>query len=260
MDPEELPENSDSSDEDYVPDKKEENVSEVESDGDPESDFSDSENVSGKAKKRRKQSSKPRKKQKPIEEEEVVNNSAPKQVSEEEKKKLADDIWADFMKDTGFQSKKDVAKNLPTNSNKPTTVDNAKKTEEKKPETVKITQVFKFAGEEVKVEKEVAKDSIDARLSNKSSEPGKPVKSKGGLSGILSQLGKKTKISTLEKSKLDWDQFKKEENLQEELQNHNKGKDGYLERQDFLQRADLRRFEIEKEIRSKERSKRLNNA
>ncbi|XP_044270890.1 craniofacial development protein 1 [Tribolium madens] len=263
MDPEELPENSDSSDEDYVPDKKEENVSEVESDGDPESDLSDSENVSAKAKKRTKHSSKARKKQKPIEEEVVTTKSESKQVTEEEKKKLADDIWADFMKDTGFQSKKDIAKNLPTNSSKSTTVDSVKKThiEEKKPETVKITQVFKFAGEEVKVEKEVVKDSIDARLSNKStSEPGKAFKSKGGLSGILSQLGKKPKISTLEKSKLDWDQFKKEENLQEELLNHNKGKDGYLERQDFLQRADLRRFEIEKEIRSKERSKRLNNA
>lgn len=33
----------------------------------------------------------------------------------------------------------------------------------------------------------------------------------------------------------------------------------YLERQDFLERADLRRFEIEKEIRAVERSKRFNS-
>ena len=42
----------------------------------------------------------------------------------------------------------------------------------------------------------------------------------GGLSGIgsvLSQLGKKQKISTLEKSKLDWDRFKKEENIEDSV-------------------------------------------
>lgn len=32
----------------------------------------------------------------------------------------------------------------------------------------------------------------------------------------------------------------------------------YLERQDFLQRTDLRRFEIEKEVRTIERNKRMN--
>lgn len=78
----------------------------------------------------------------------------------------------------------------------------------------------------------------------------------GGLSGItsvLGQIGKKAKISTLEKSKLDWDSYKKQENLEEEINTHNKGKDGYLERQDFLQRTDLRQFEIEKQLRNTSR-------
>lgn len=230
MDPEELPENSDSSDEDYVPDKKEENVSEVESDGEPEFDVSDGENVNAKGKKRSKHRSKAKKKQKPLEEKEEEKSDS-KQISEEEKKKLEEDIWADFMKDTGFQSKKDIVKNVSTNSVKstPPKPDTSKKpqVEEKKPETVKITEVFNFAGEEIKVEKEVSKDSAEARLSSNSrSDPSKPFKSKSGLSGILSQIGKKNKISTLEKSKLDWDRFKKEENLEEELQTHNKGKDG----------------------------------
>lgn len=74
-----------------------------------------------------------------------------------------------------------------------------------------------------------------------------------GISSVLGQIGKKTKISTLEKSKLDWDNYKKQENIEEELNTHNKGKDGYLERQDFLQRADLRQFEIEKQLRNSSR-------
>lgn len=48
----------------------------------------------------------------------------------------------------------------------------------------------------------------------------------GGLTSILSQLGKKGKLSTLEKSKLDWDKFKNDEGLNEQLQAHNKGKNG----------------------------------
>lgn len=75
----------------------------------------------------------------------------------------------------------------------------------------------------------------------------------GGITSVLGQIGKKAKISTLEKSKLDWDSYKKQENIEEEISTHNKGKDGYLERQDFLQRADLRQFEIEKQLRNTSR-------
>lgn len=50
----------------------------------------------------------------------------------------------------------------------------------------------------------------------------------GGLSSVLGQLGKKNKLSTLEKSKLDWDSFKKDEGISDDLQTFNKGKDGYV--------------------------------
>lgn len=138
-------------------------------------------------------------------------------------------------------------------------------------EKVKITKVFEFAGEEVKVEKEVSVDSAEARLSlsaaensTKSPESASAANKErgkggirraglGGISSVLGQIGKKAKISTLEKSKLDWDNFKKQENIEEEINTHNRGKDGYLERQDFLQRADLRQFEIEKQLRNSSR-------
>ncbi|CAH1129349.1 unnamed protein product [Ceutorhynchus assimilis] len=178
-------------------------------------------------------------------------------------KQKADDLWADFMKDTGFTSKNTKATS-PSSSQiaktpiQSTSRNNKKETEpEKQAEKVKITQIFEFAGEEVKVEKEVDPNSAEARLLSKA-----PVKKKAanlnGLGNVLNQLGKKQKISTLEKTKLDWEKFKKDENIIEELEIHNKGKDGYLDKQDFLQRADVRRFEIEKDVRNAERAKRLN--
>lgn len=51
-------------------------------------------------------------------------------------------------------------------------------------------------------------------------------KQPGGLANILSQMGKKSKLTILEKSKQDWDGYKKEEGIVEELITHNKGKNG----------------------------------
>lgn len=100
----------------------------------------------------------------------------------------------------------------------------------------------------------------------------------GGLANVLSQIGKKSKLTILEKSKQDWDGYKKEEGIVEELITHNKGKDGfvfyylwivkgnflikkkfyfrYLEKRDFLERTDLRQFELEKAMRAANRSRR----
>ncbi|ERL95174.1 craniofacial development protein 1 [Dendroctonus ponderosae] len=264
------PDSSDSSDEDYVPDSKiEDAVSEVESDGDPEEQLSGSDSETNKNKKRTKKPKKkaklPRKAPSPSPE----KSTAEPTNNPEEQKKKADDLWADFMKDTGFKSKGSGNKTtISDNSSKSSTSSKAgsaeknQDTSQKPPAKVKVTQIFEFAGEEVKVEKEVNVNSAEARLLAKETSQSTAPKRGAGLSGIgnvLSQLAKKQKISTLEKTKLDWDRFKKEQNIDEELQTHNKGKDGYLERQDFLERADLRRFEIEREIRNVERAKRFNS-
>ncbi|XP_044755240.1 craniofacial development protein 1 [Coccinella septempunctata] len=272
MNVDEFPEDSDTSDEDYIPTAKpEEVVSEVDSDGDPEDPLSDSEGSPKKKRRKTNKTSKSKKLRKEApnpDDEEIEENSKINELTEEEKKKQADALWADFLQDTGFKSKSSASKANPsTISNKPIksnteTIPKSETSKKADSDKVKITEIFEFAGEEVKVEKEVPKDSAEARLLGTSScSNNTKVKKGGNLSGIgsvLSQIGKKKKISTLEKTKLDWDRFKKDENLEEELNNHNKGKDGYLERQDFLQRADLRRFEIEKEIRTVERNKRMN--
>ena len=44
--------------------------------------------------------------------------------------------------------------------------------------------------------------------------------------GVIS--GKKPKLGTLDKSKMDWNSFVQEEGIKEELQTHNKGKEGQV--------------------------------
>lgn len=285
--------------------------SEVESDGDPEDPLSDSESTDKSGNKRKKKKSTKRRKKAKADDSMEENTQAEidpakLQLTEEEKKKRADLLWADFKKDTNVKRK--TADNESTNGDcSSSSTSNELKSDEDKlksaessvkssrpihQEKVKIKQLFEFAGEAVEVEKEVAADSLEARLYNKKETEEKleilttesnsnvhesslnnstttvrskfPVatRGRGGLKGIgsvLSQLGKKAKVSTLEKSKLDWEKFKKEEKIDDELKAYNKGRDGYLDRQDFLQRADLRRFEIEKDIRTIERNKRMNN-
>lgn len=53
------------------------------------------------------------------------------------------------------------------------------------------------------------------------------LKGSSGMSTLLGKIGaKKQKMSTLEKSKLDWESFKEEEGIGEELAIHNRGKEG----------------------------------
>ncbi|XP_076280069.1 yeti [Lasioglossum baleicum] len=279
-----LPSDSDEDDEDYVPDGADsEPVSEVESEGDAESGPEDEndENKRETTKKQRKKRNKVIKSKAKThrsgrnvradseekEKEQIEESSEKKKITEEEEKKRADSLWADFMKDTST-----VPKAKPQNSTNKTKEKSPPLEKPKVEEKVKITKVFEFAGEEVKVEKEVSIDSAEARLSLSSAENSDKTGNSatpagkgsgrekgfkraglGGISSVLGQIGKKAKISTLEKSKLDWDNYKKEENLEEEISTHNKGKGGYLERQDFLQRADLRQFEIEKQLRNANR-------
>lgn len=138
-------------------------------------------------------------------------------------------------------------------------------------DTMKITKVFDFAGENVSVTKEVSKDSKEAKQFLKKQEESqastektpveaalaalkRPASSSGGLGSIMDQIsGKKTKMGCLDKSKMDWNSFVDTEGLREDLTTHNRGKEGYVEKQEFLDRADQRRFEVEKAAREKTR-------
>ncbi|KAK9502458.1 hypothetical protein O3M35_011234 [Rhynocoris fuscipes] len=260
-----LQSDSDSCDEDYVPGGAEnEALSEEESGGDASDDQegSDAESqvrTDKKRKKTEKRRKRSRKKLKSVEKEEVSEEKKEEKVelSAEDRKQKADALWADFLKDCDppVKKKTDIAN---------ATQETVAETKEK-PADIKIVQEFEFAGEKVLVEKKVA--STNGSLNSNGGQSSTPLAASrgrgrgrggitvgGGIASILGQIGKKNKLSTLEKSKLDWDSFKKSEGIEEELEQHNKGKNGYLERQDFLERADVRQFEIEKSLRAAKRS------
>merc|ERR1719422_673052 len=143
---------------------------------------------------------------------------------------------------------------------------------EKSGDKVEITKVFDFAGEVVKVSKQVSADSKEAAKFLSAEASASTSKRQGGLAGVVGSISKisvtsslgffcnffylvsqKPKMGCLDKSKLDWNQFVQENNIREELSTHNKGKDGYVEKLEFLERADLRQFEQEKALREKTR-------
>ncbi|KAM6118191.1 craniofacial development protein 1 [Pterocles gutturalis] len=202
------------------------------------------------------------------EEEEVDNIEQVERNREEEEKKKEDALWASFLSDVG-QKPRAVAATQVTQAKKAEEEKSGKKLQEKPKESEKpkdsgkvtITKVFDFAGEEVRVTKEVDSTSKEAKSFLKQQEKWQSaapaslptvsgVKRPSGMSSLLGKIGsKKQKMSTLEKSKLDWENFKEEEGIVEELAIHNRGKDGYIERKAFLERVDHRQFEIERDIR-----------
>ncbi|KAG7231026.1 hypothetical protein INR49_025055 [Caranx melampygus] len=194
---------------------------------------------------------------------------------EAREKKKSDDLWASFLSDVGSRPKESTPASQSSitqkaSSSVATVSPESTQTKESAPATVTITKVFDFAGEEVRVSKEVSADSREAKSFLKSQNtkqeenedkemcplpsqpplPGPSAKRPAGMSSVLNRIGgKKQKMSTLEKSKMDWDAFKSEEGITEELAIHNRGREGYVERKNFLERVDHRQFEIEKAVR-----------
>lgn len=253
----------DCSDQDYNPDKdNSEAGSEIESDDDIEDE---DEPTSGKqesaaAGKRKATTSGRQSKRaksdnsKDSDHEEDDNGDV---VDEESEKKRADALWADFLGGDAADEEPKPERRRPqtaTSTKAETNKDASPPVVEiKKKEPVVVKEIFEYAGEQVVVEKLVTEPP--AQTSKSGFPKGRSVAG-GGLGSVLGALNKKNKISTLDKTKLDWDRFKDQEGISEDLSTFNRGKDGYLERQDFLQRTDVRQFDIEREIRQTTRSNR----
>ena len=77
-----------------------------------------------------------------------------------------------------------------------------------------------------------------------------------GLDSLLQELNGPGKLSTVAKTSHDWDTFKTEAGVEEEIDKQAQGKNAYLHKQDFLQRVDQRKFVSEKQERDAQRSKR----
>ncbi|CAA0826899.1 ARM repeat superfamily protein [Striga hermonthica] len=116
---------------------------------------------------------------------------------------------------------------------------------------VEIKEVRDFAGEEIEVKKLIDADSKEAVEKGKSS--GTPC----AVDAVLEQIKKKPKLSVLDKTKKDWGEYKDEnKGLEEELDAYKKSSNQYLDRVSFLQRADYREFERERDARLASQAKR----
>lgn len=128
-------------------------------------------------------------------------------------------------------------------------------------EKVNVVKKYQFAGEEVEVIQTVSNSNRTKGLSvlqNKTSSETNPLRPKAphlglGLSNALqnlkSTINSLPRLSTLEKSRLDWKQYVEKESLEDDLKAHNKGKEGYLERQAFFNRASEREYQYERQLK-----------
>lgn len=112
---------------------------------------------------------------------------------------------------------------------------------------VAVTETRKFAGKEIEVTVHVDKDSkAAAKLAEKAAK--KQVMS--GLDKFLAELETKKKVNIIDKSKMDWDALKaSDQKMEEELEMHKKSSNRYLDKVDFLKKAELREYEIERDKR-----------
>ncbi|CAF0846780.1 unnamed protein product [Adineta ricciae] len=123
-------------------------------------------------------------------------------------------------------------KNFTSTTAKP--VENVKSTESKP-----ATKIFEYAGEKVSVP--ITTPPTVKETSNPSIK--RPAATSGSVLDRLGIGNKKQKLSTLEKSRLDWSAHKDSEALTDDLDSHRRSKDSYVEKKAFLERTELRQHD-----------------
>ncbi|GFR44435.1 hypothetical protein Agub_g5674 [Astrephomene gubernaculifera] len=117
---------------------------------------------------------------------------------------------------------------------------------------VAVTEVRRFAGKDVQVTLHVDKDSREAQraAARAAAPPPPPASASSGLDAVLAEIDKKKKVSVLDKTKADWSEYKAANTeVDEELEMYKKSGEQYLDKQNFLKRAELREYEKERDTR-----------
>ena len=107
-----------------------------------------------------------------------------------------------------------------------------------------ITEMVRFGNDIHEVERVVpgvASSSSSSSVSSSSSA------APNALETLVAGLDGPKSVSTMQKTSLEWDTFKSKQGIGDELERYTKN--GYLAKQDFLGRVDLRQFEQEKSQR-----------
>ncbi|CAM9482836.1 unnamed protein product [Ectocarpus sp. 6 AP-2014] len=110
---------------------------------------------------------------------------------------------------------------------------------------VEVTEVKKYAGKDIVVKRKVTAGSAEHVAAAGAK--------KGGLDNVLAALDGPKSISTVTKSSMDWETYKAAEGMEGDMEQATKDGKGYLNKQDFLQRCDVRKFETELEARQSKR-------
>lgn len=212
-----------SDDSDFCPEKLQDSVSENSGPEDDDRDGSDTEIGKKKTKKSKKVSKRRRADSEEVEEEKYE----PKEIDREEEKRRAEALWADFLGETETppEPKKPTATSSSSASKPSSSVPRVNIPT--KPQ-VEEKEIFEFAGEIVEIPVKSSEPQKATPEASPSPKFAGVKRSGGGLSAALNQLNKKNKLSVLEKTKIDWDGFKTNEGIGEELQSHNRGRDGYV--------------------------------
>ncbi|CAM9681853.1 unnamed protein product [Ectocarpus sp. 12 AP-2014] len=111
---------------------------------------------------------------------------------------------------------------------------------------VEVTEVKKYAGKDIVVKRKVTAGSAEHVAAA-------GAKKHGGLDNVLAALDGPKSISTVTKSSMDWETYKAAEGIEGDMEQATKDGKGYLNKQDFLQRCDVRKFETELEARQSKR-------
>ncbi|GIL55263.1 hypothetical protein Vafri_10839 [Volvox africanus] len=115
---------------------------------------------------------------------------------------------------------------------------------------VAVTEVRRFAGKDVQVTLHVDKDSKEAQKAAARAAAPPPPPASSGLDAVLAEMEKKKKVSVLDKTKADWSEYKAANTLvDEELETYKRSGEQYLDKQNFLKRAELREYEKERDLR-----------
>lgn len=101
-----------------------------------------------------------------------------------------------------------------------------------------VTETRKFAGQNIQMKK--------AGVGSTESETKAAV---SGLDAMLAAIKGAKKVTVLDKSKADWSVHKQEAQLETDLAGHNRSNDRYVDKQDFLARAEVREYEASRDSR-----------
>lgn len=108
---------------------------------------------------------------------------------------------------------------------------------------ISVLETRRFAGKNIQVTKQATQEEAE-KLKEKEKEK------KSGIDAVLASLEAAKKVNVLDKSRDDWGNFKKTDiQIEAELDAYKKSGGKYLDKVDFLKRAELREYEAERDQR-----------